>query len=70
MYYKELNKILGCHPKIKPKRVIDYGFEDDSLPMNISPSCSSGKSAASLGELTDSSDEEDEGTETMELDPT
>ena len=29
--------------------------------MNISPSCSNGKSAASLGELTDSNDEVDEG---------
>ncbi|RMX56020.1 hypothetical protein pdam_00024986 [Pocillopora damicornis] len=43
--YKELNKILGCHPKITPKSIIDCGFEDRSLSMNISLSCSSRKSA-------------------------
>ena len=60
-YYEDLNEILGCRPKITSKSVIDCRFEDDSLPMNISPSFSSGKSAAPLGELTDSSDELDEG---------
>ena len=43
-YYKELKKILGCHPKITPKSIIDCGFEDRSLSMNISLSCSSRKS--------------------------
>ena len=33
-YYEELNKILGCRPKITPNSVIECGFEDDSLPTN------------------------------------
>ena len=44
-YYKEFNKILGSHPKITPKSIIDCGFEDRSLSMNISLSYSSRKSA-------------------------
>lgn len=44
-YYKELKKILGCHPKITLKSIIDCGFEDRSLSMNISLSYSSRKSA-------------------------
>lgn len=60
-YYKELNEILGCRPKITPNSVIECRFEDGSLPTNISPSGSSGMSAAPMGELTDSSDELNEG---------
>ena len=43
-YYQDLNEILGCSAKITPKAVIECGFEDDRLPINISPSCSGEKS--------------------------
>lgn len=66
-YYAELNEILGCRPKITPNSIIECGFEDDSLPTNIliSPSGSSGKTAALMGEQTDSSDELVEGLPTF-----
>ena len=51
-YYEDLNEITL-------KAVIEYGFEDDRLPINISPSCSGKKSTPSMPEteeeLSDSS---------------
>ena len=57
-YYEDLNEIT-------PKAVIEYGFEDDRLPINISPSCSGKKSTPSMPEteeeLSDSSVGDEEG---------
>ena len=57
-YYEDLNEIT-------PKAVIEYGFEDDRLPINICPSCSGKKSTPSMPEteeeLSDSSVGDEEG---------
>lgn len=57
-YYVDLNEIT-------PKAVIEYGFEDDRLPINICPSCSGKKSTPSMPEteeeLSDSSVGDEEG---------
>ena len=57
-YYEDLNEIAL-------KAVIEHGFEDDRLPINISPSCSGKKSTPSMPEteeeLSDSSVGDKEG---------
>lgn len=57
-YYDDLNEITL-------KAVTEYGFEDDRLPINTSPSCSGKKSTPSMSEaeeeLSDSSVGDKEG---------
>jgi len=49
-YFDDLNDVLGCKPRITPKKVAECGFDEQSSPCASSSSCPSTLSSTETGD--------------------
>jgi len=50
-YFDHLNDVLGCKPRITPKKVVECGFDEQASPCASSSSCTSTPSSTETGDL-------------------
>jgi len=49
-YFDHLNNVLGCKPRITPKKVVECGFDEQASPCASSSSCTSTPSSTETGD--------------------